>query len=228
MIWAAAPGNASDRPLAPLPVPTISVIGEGRAEAVPDIAGIRIGVTAQAETAAEALAQASEAVRATLARLDAAGIAPRDRQTTGLSLQPVWHYAREGDTPPRITGYRAENGISVRVRVLDDLGRVLDGVVADGANRLEGLTFSLADPEPLRDEARRRAVADARARAELYAEAAGIGLGAVLTISEGQASAPAAPMMRSDIAMISEAAVPIAEGALEITARVQMVFTIAE
>jgi uncharacterized protein YggE len=228
LLWAAAPGQASDRPLAPSPVPTISVTGEGRAEAVPDMASIRIGITAQAATAAEALAQSSAAVSDTLDRLDAAGIEARDRQTTGLSLQPDWDYGREGNTPPRIIGYTAQNGVTVRVRDLAMLGGLLDAVVSGGANRLDGLSFTVADPAPLLDEARRRAVADARRRATLYAEAAGVTLGAVLAISDGPGASAAMPMLRSEMAMMSDAAVPIAEGEVELSARVQIVYAIAE
>lgn len=219
---------AAERPLAPLPVPTIAVTGEGRAEATPDMAHITIGITAQADTAAEALAQTSAAVRDTLARLDAAGIAPRDRQTTGLSLQPVWDYGRNTNAPPRITGFTAQNGVAVRARDLSALGGLLDAVVSGGANRLDGLRFTVAEPQPLMDEARRRAVADARRRAELYAEAAGVTLGAVLSISEGGGGGPIMPLMRSDMAMASESAVPIAEGEVELSARVEMIFAIAE
>jgi len=219
---------AQDRPLAASPVPMITVTGEGRAEAVPDMASIRIGITAQAATAAEALEQASVAVRATLDRLDAAEIAARDRQTTGLSLQANWDYGRGNNTPPRITGYTAQNGVTVRVRDLSILGGLLDSVVSGGANRLDGLTFTVAEPAPLLDEARRRAVADARRRAELYAEAAGVALGPVLAITDTPGGSPVVPLMRSDMAAMSESAVPIAEGEIEMTARVQMVFTIAE
>lgn len=224
-----ATAYSGDRPLAPVPVPTISVTGEGRAEAVPDMASIRIGIMVEAPTAAEALAQASEAVRATLALLDDAGIAARDRQTTGLSLNPNRDYGRTGNGPARITGYTAQNGVTVRVRDLSMLGALLDLVVSEGgANRLDGLSFSLADPAPLRDAARRDAVADARRRAELYAEAAGVRLGPVLAISDGAAGGPVVPLMRADMVAMSEAAVPIAEGEIELTARVQMVFAIAE
>ncbi len=222
------PAAAEGRPMAAAPMPKISVTGEGRAEAAPDMASIRIGITARAPTAAEALAETSEAVRATLDRLDAAGIAPRDRQTTGLSLQPDHDYGRNSTREPRIVGYTAQNGVSIRVRDLSVLGELLDAVVADGANRLDGLSFGLADPGPVLDSARRRAVADARSRAELYAEAAGVTLGPVLSISDGRSSGPIMPMMRADQPMMAEAAVPIAEGEVEMTAQVQIVFAIAE
>lgn len=223
----AAPA-AAERPLAPLPVPTIAVSGEGRAEAIPDMAHITIGITAQAETAAEALAQASASVRDTLDRLDAAGIAPRDRQTTGLSLQPVWDYGRNTNAPPRITGFTAQNGVAVRLRDLSLLGGLLDAVVSGGANRLDGLRFAVAEPQPLLDEARRRAVADARRRAELYAGAAGVTLGQVLSISEGGGGGPIMPLMRAEMSMASDSAVPIAKGEVELSARVEMIFAIAE
>jgi len=206
---------------------TITVTGEGRAEAVPDMAHVTIGITAEAPTAQEALRHSSEAVTQTLALLDAAGIAPRDRQTSGLSLSPVWDYGR-GDRPPRITGYRASNAVAVRLRDLAMLGAVLDGAVAEGANRLEGLSFVLSDPEPVMDEARRRAVADARRKAGLYAQAADVVLGPVQLLAEIGDQPQGRPLgLRAESAMLADASVPVAEGELEFVARVQIVFGIA-
>lgn len=205
---------------------TLTVSGEGRAEAVPDMATITLGMTAEAPTAAEALRETSAAIAAALMALDAAGIAPRDRQTTGLSLSPVWDHGRNTNRPPQIIGYRASNGLSVRVRELSALGELLDLVVADGANQLAGLTFSLSDPVPAMDEARRNAVADARRKAELYAEAAGVTLGPLLRLSETGAVTPRPMQMRGDMMMAEAAAVPIAEGELSLRATVDLVFEI--
>ena len=206
---------------------TIVVTGEGRAEAVPDMATVTLGMTAEAPTAAEALRATSEAITKALAVLDAAGIEARDRQTTGLSLSPVWDYGRDGSRPPRITGYRASNGLAVRVRDLSGLGALLDAVVADGANQLAGLTFSLSDPVPAMDAARRNAVADARRKAELYAEAAGVGLGPLIRLSEAGTVTPRPMSMRSEMVLADAAPVPIAEGEVALRATVELVFEIA-
>ena len=134
-------GSAS---LAKDAVPMITVTGEGVIEAVPDVATVMIGVTTQGATAAEALASNTTALNAVLARLTAAGIAPRDMQTSNLSLNPNW--TGYDSATPTISGYVASNMLTVRVRALDSLGSVLDAAVADGANTLNGLTFGLADP----------------------------------------------------------------------------------
>lgn len=201
-------------------IPQISVTGEGEVAAAPDLATITLGVTTEARTAAEALAANSAALAAVVANLKAAGIEPRDIQTTGLSLNPVW--SGYSDRPQRIEKFQAVNGVTVRVRDIARTGAVLDAAVKDGANTLNGLSFGMADPRPLLDEARARAVADARRRAELLAAAAGVTLGRVLTIGEAGGYAPPAPMYRSD-AMVA-AAPPVEGGEVTIRAQVTVVW----
>lgn len=205
----------------------ISVSGEGRIAAVPDMATVQIGVNREAETASEALAAASEAARAMLEELAAAGIEPRDVQTSGLTLNPQWDHRPNREDGPRITGYMAANSVTVRVRDLADLGDVLDATVASGANNFGGLSFGLAAPDALRAEARAAAVEDARGRAQDLADAAGVALGPVQSIEEPDSgSRPPSVMMRADMAM--ESAVPVAPGEMEVSARVNMVFAIGE
>ncbi|SNR55719.1 SIMPL domain-containing protein [Puniceibacterium sediminis] len=206
--------------------PTLSVSGEGTAFATPDVATITLGVTAQSETAADAMAQTSEIGARILERLTAMGVAARDVQTSDLSLNPIWSNRPVDNQQPKITGFEASNRVTIRVQQLDTLGDVLGAVLEDGANRLGGLSFGLKDPAPLLDEARRDAVADAMARAKVYAEAAGVTLGPVVSISEGGTSTPRPEMMMSLRA--SDMAVPVAEGETGITASVNMVFSIGE
>lgn len=213
-----APGFAQEAP-----APMITVTGEGVVEAAPDIATLTIGVTTQGDTAAAALAANSTALDAVLARLTAAGIEPRDMQTSNLSLNPNWTGYDSG--APKITGFVASNMLTVRVRALDSLGAVLDASVADGANTLNGLTFGLANPDPVLDEARKEAVANARAKAELLAEAAGVKLGKVVSISETAGYQPPMPMFRQDAA---SAAPPVQGGELGMTATVTIFYSIAE
>lgn len=150
----------------------ITVTGEGRVAAAPDMATLRLGAAAEAKEAGEALRQTSDITQRILDRLGEAGIEARDIQTSGLSLSPLRQNYREGTAEtPGIAGYAASNGVTVRLRDLDRLGEVLDAVVSDGANTLDGLSFGLQEPRPLMDEARQLAVADARAKAELYAKA---------------------------------------------------------
>jgi hypothetical protein len=203
-------------------VPTITVSAEGRVEVAPDMASLRVGVVERAASPAEALERASAATRAMLERMAAAGIAPRDLQTSDLALDAVWRHDRERDEM-QIAGYEARNVVTVRVRDLARLGQVLDEAVTVGANRFDGLRFGLSDPGAATDEARRRAVAEALRRAALHADAAGVPLGPVLRIVEEGSSAPRPQTMRgADMAEASP--VPVAEGELEITARVTVHF----
>lgn len=206
-------------------VPHISVTGEGRVDAVPDMATVSLGVTTQGATAAEAMTANSAAVQAVLDRLVAAGIAARDVQTSGLSLNPQWSNYESGPQQT-IEGYVAANMVTVRVRALDTLGSVLDAAVADGANTLNGLGFGLANPEPALQEARAKAVQDSRARAETLAAAAGVTLGRVLSITEGGFSSPAPmPMYKAEAAM---SAVPVAEGEIGLSVTATVVWEIAQ
>lgn len=216
-----APGGVAAQEAA-AQAPAIIVTGEGRVEAAPDMATLHIGVRARAETPGAALEEMSDRAGAVLARMEAAGIAARDLQTSELRLAPVWQ--RDRDEPePRLIGHEATTRVTVRLRDLAGLGAVLDAAVADGADSFDGLEFGIAEPRALADEARRRAVADALRKAELYAEAAGVPLGPVSRITEAATGTPR-PMMLRDAPMAMEAAVPIAEGELEITARVTLHF----
>ncbi|MEL7212674.1 MAG: SIMPL domain-containing protein [Pseudomonadota bacterium] len=202
----------------------IIVTGEGRITAVPDMATVRMGVTGEAVSAADAMAQVSETMTRVQAVLEAAGVEARDIQTTALQLNPRWdnRVTRDGEAP-QIVGYLAENGISVRVRDLSQLGDVLGAVVADGANQFRGLSFDVADRAPLLEEARRAAVAEARAKATLYADAAGVSLGRMIELREGGVHMPSP--MRAEMRMMSaDTAVPVAEGEIEISASVTMIF----
>lgn len=205
----------------------ISTSGTGAVEAAPDMATITLGVTQEARLATEAMDAGSAAARAVLTRVEQAGIAPRDVQTSDVSLQPVWSRdSVSNNTTPRVTGYVARNTLSIRVRDLDTLGAILDAVVQEGANTFNGLRFSLQNPEPVIAEARAAAVKDAMARAEQLAAAAGVTLGAVRSISES--GGRFRPEMMEMAAARVAADVPIAAGELSMTAQVSMVFEIAE
>src|SRR5688500_18375838 len=161
------------------------------------------GVTTQGQTAAEALAENSRAMTQVIAALKRAGIAERDIQTSNLSISPIYQdpnrdaimAARSSGQPyvplppelsvPRIIGYTASNNVSVRQRKLDDFGTVIDTLAAAGANQINGPMFQMDDQEPALDEARLDAIAAARARAELYANATGLRIVRILAINEG-------------------------------------------
>lgn len=207
----------------------ITVTGEGSVAVAPDMATVQMGVVSEAATAGAAMAANSEQVAALLAQLTQLGIEARDVQTSSVGLNPV--YAPRGpDAPqgeaPRIQGFEAQNMLAIRVRDLDRLGAVMDQAIAAGANTVYGLNFGLQDPTPLLDEARRAAVADARRKAELYAAAAGVGLGEVERISEPQAGMrPMADM--GTMRMAKAEAVPVATGEMEIAAQITIVWGIA-
>lgn len=216
----ACPGLAAAQDLQP----QIAVQGEGVVAAEPDMAIISMGVTREARTASAAMDGASAATADVLASVKAAGIEPRDVQTSSISLSPNWDHTRSG--PPVVNGYVASNQLSVRVRDLAELGGLLDRVVGDGANTMNGLSFAVAEPRPLEDEARTAAVKDARAKAELLAAAAGVTLGPVISIAEAGSFAPPGAMMRT-MADESAMAVPVAAGEIEYRISVSVVFGIA-
>ncbi|MEM1075840.1 MAG: SIMPL domain-containing protein [Pseudomonadota bacterium] len=205
----------------------ITTTGTASVDAAPDLAMIRVGVTHQARVAGDALDQTSASMQQVLARLESLGVEPRDLQTTGLSLQPIWSRQNNGsEAPPRVTGYVARNGLTVRVRNLEELGLILDSVIQDGANTFDGLAFSLQDPEAIMAEARADAVALAMAKARQLAKAADVVLGPVLSISEG-GSAPRPVMMETSAARMASD-VPTASGEISLVARVTMEFQIME
>ena len=203
---------------------TITVMGQGEVTASPDMAIVRLGVTTNAGTAREALASNSAAMEEVIARLAELGVEDRDLQTSTLDLGPRYDEGTRGE--PIAAGFTARNVLTVRVRELDRLGRILDAVAGDGANTFEGLTFGMIDPQPLNDEALRRAVADARREAEILAREAGVALGEVVTIDAAADTYPR-PM---DMAMSRMAAesVPVASGELEMVATARVVFAIGE
>ena len=202
----------------------ITVTGEGRVSSEPDMAVIVLGVTREARTASEAMRGTSEALTKVLRDVKSAGVEPRDVQTSSISLSPRWDHSKN-NAPPRVTGYVASNTLTIRARDLDRLGNLLDDVVGSGANTMHGLSFAIAEPRPLEDEARTAAVKDARAKAALLAEAAGVELGAVVTIREGQPSTSGGPFVQGR-AMMESAAVPVASGEVDIRIFVTVVFQI--
>ena len=199
----AAPALAqSDAP------PSISVTGEGTVSVPPDQAQIDGGVSSDAKTAREATDANNAAMGKVLLALKGAGIDEKDYQTSRLSLQPQYAPNRSGPSP--VVGYRASNRVTVRLRDVAKVATIIDVLVASGANELGGINFTVSQASKLLDEAREKAVADARRKAEIYAKAAGVTLGEPLGISE---EGGAAPVFRGKMAagMVASAA-PVAQG----------------
>ena len=200
---------------------SMQITGHGEVVAAPDTAYVTSGVTSQGTTAKEALDANNADMAALIETLKAAGIDSVDIQTSGFSVSPNYVYSDARDAngyqlPPKIVGYTVTNGVTVHIRDLADLGAVLDQAVTVGANTISGVTFAVEDPAELYNQARKLAFADALAKGELYAEAAGTELGALALISEQTGyNAPQPYMFKAEAAMaVDRAVVPVEVGQL--------------
>lgn len=225
----------------------LSLTAEGESRRVPDVATFSAGVVTQAETASDALRENSAKMDRVIAALTRAGVADRDIQTSAINLSPVYSNpereamvrARQlgqpyAPPPPeeqvrRIVGYEARNTVQVRVRDLSKMGRVIDTLVSVGANEVNGPNFTLDEEQAALDEARAEAVAKGRARAELYARAAGLRVGRILSISEGGGYYPVRQIMVTGSRMappppMPERDAPVAPGELSLGVNVAMQF----
>ncbi|MCD7060212.1 SIMPL domain-containing protein [Pelagibacterium xiamenense] len=204
--------------------PQMVLSGTGTVLATPDMATITTGVTTQAETARAALDANTAAMDELIGVLQSAGLAPRDIQTSDFSVSPQYVYSDRRDEsgftpPPEIAGYQVSNAVTITVRDLDSLGAVLDQAVTVGANTINGISFSVADTAEIMAQARRRAVEDAIKKADIYADAAGITLGDIVSITEQpQGGAPQPMMARAEMAFDSAVPVQAGEMSYEVTA----------
>ena len=209
--------------------PVISVSGTGEVQSAPDVAFVDAGVTTSGATAADALSANTKAMSQLIDTLKAANIEARDIQTSNFSVNPNYVYSDERDAngytkPPKIVGYQVSNTVTVRVRDLAALGSILDKAVSVGANTVNNIAFSVADPAELYDQARKEAFKDARAKADLYAEAAGVSLARILNISEQQNyNPPPRPYAMKAMAQADAAApVPVQAGELSFSVDVSV------
>ncbi len=208
------------------PMARLTVAGQGQATTQPDLATINLGVSTRAATAAEAMTQNAGAQAKVIETLKAEGIEARDIQTAGLNLTPWMDYSDNGQSP-RLAGYAAQNSVTVRVRDIAGLGVVLDKLIASGANEISGITFSREDMTATEDEARIKAVADARRRAEIMAEAAGMKLGPLMALSDVPMDSGPMPMSRLAIAGDGKMGIaPIEAGELAVTTSVTAVYAL--
>jgi len=211
--------------VAETPMRQVVVQGTGQVAVVPDMAVVTIGVENRAANAAQAMAGTSEKVARLIEIANETGVALRDLQTSQLNLRTDYVHSNNGQ-PPQIAGYIASNMLTIRLRDIDAAPETLDRLVSAGANQLHGVQFTVQDPTPHMNEARRLAVADAMAKANLYAEAAGVKTGAVLRIEEPQ-SGGSFPMMRMEMAT-APSGVPMAAGEQNISANILVVIEIAD
>ena len=201
----------------------VTVTGNGKVFYVPDIGYISVGVSAEGKTAAEAWEKNRVIVERLFEVLRRLGIDAKDMQTSGLNISP--RYVHRTNQEPELVGYTVRYDLRVTVRKLGDMGKVLDQLVEGGANRRMNISFGCADPEKLLDEARTRAVADARKKAKLYATAAGGRLGKVLSISE-QSYLPVRQLAYEHQPDSGGKGIPLAVGEQELSVQVHLSYAL--
>jgi uncharacterized protein YggE len=190
-----APAFAQGMPTQTISGTRLDIVATGEVTRVPDIVRIGAGVVTTAPTASGALQENARRMDSVRAALRRAGIAERDIQTSQLNLQPDYRHDQNGNQP-QLIGYRASNEVMVRFRNIADTGKILDALVAQGANQINGPMLGIDKPEGALDEARTKALAAARARADLYARSLGKRVGRILSVSEGGGGIYPQPMMR--------------------------------
>ena len=161
----------------------LDISASGEVTRVPDLAVISAGVVARSATASAALQETADKMDRVITALKRAGVDDRDIQTSSVSLNPEYRYPE--NQSPQLTGYSASNQVTVRFRDIRNSGKILDALVGVGANQINGPSMTIEHPEAALDEARTRAIAQGRARAELYARALGMQVARVVSISEG-------------------------------------------
>jgi uncharacterized protein YggE len=203
---------------------TIVVSGTGRVAVDPDVADLRLGVAVSRPTVEAARSAAADAMTAIMAAVMTAGVAQRDVRTALLSVQPRYDY-RDGK-PPTLVGYDLANIVELTARDLTSLGAIVDGALSAGATSLDGLSFRVDDPRDAERTARSAAVAEARSRAEVLAQAAGVAIAGVADIVEG-GPPPSWPQPKAARMLAAEAGTPIETGTTEISVTVTVTFRIA-
>lgn len=195
--------NAQTTPFVATDGTLLNVSALGEAKRVPDVARMSTGVVTRATDANAAMRANAEQMAKVVAAIKAAGIAERDVQTTGINLNPTYQY--RDNQPPVITGYEAHNTVSITVRDVAKLGKILDTLTSVGANQINGPSFDVDKKDEALDEARQKAIASAQTRAEMYAKTLGMKVRRIVSINEGGSFNPPVPMMRA-MAMKAEAA----------------------
>lgn len=214
------------------PETTLAITATGDAMRAPDIAFITTGVQTEAETAQDAMAKNRVAMNGVFDALEAAGIPERDIQTSNFSLNPRYEYPRTNDGGNRrvLVGYTVSNTVNIKVSDLDNLGATLDSLVEAGGNTFNGIRFGLEDDTGARNEARQAAMAEALARAELYADAAGYDVARIVTINEYESHGGPQPqmMMERAMAMDASAPTPISGGEVGYSVQINVTFELTQ
>lgn len=202
----------------------LNISAQAEARRVPDVATLSAGVVTQAVDGNTAMRENAVQMDKVMAAIKAAGIAERDIQTSGINLSPQYRYA--DNEAPKITGYQASNTVSLKVRDITRLGKVLDSLAAQGANQINGPSFEIDQPEPVYDEARLAALKKAQARAETYAKSLGLRVRRIVSISEGSSGGfrPPMPMMAMARAGKAEMDTAVAPGETTLSVSLDVVF----
>ena len=219
--------------------PRIEVSGTGKIAAPPDFATITLGVEKEGRTATEALRANAESMNALMAKLKNHGIALKQIQTSRFSVTPKYNEPRRNargvvDDPDfirRIVGYNVSNSVYVKVRELSKLGSILDSVIEAGANEIRGISFGVENPDKFHDESMRRAMDDAKRKANLLAHESGVLVGSPILIqaSEGRVSVYQFDLLQScPNPSYSPSPTPIAGGEIDFTMTVQVTYTLIE
>jgi uncharacterized protein YggE len=217
----AAEGSASSD------TPSIVMTGTGEATGVPDQLVFSLTVRTSASDVSQALASANTATRNVLRAVSEHGVARRDVQTTGLSIEALYDYS--GNGPPVITGYSASESLSVLVRSLPDAGSVIGTAVKAGGNavRLHDVRLQIGDEDALLHAARDKAFAEAKAKAEQYAAASGRQLGEVTSVREVHVTPRITPVYGAALASADLSKVPIRAGSVDLKVTVSVVWSFA-
>ncbi|MGY0798123.1 SIMPL domain-containing protein [Lysobacter sp. A286] len=201
----------------------LAVSAQGEAQRVPDIANLSTGVVTQAADAEAAMQANAEQMTRVVAAIRKAGVAERDIQTSGISLNPQYRYA--DNQPPTITGYEARNTVNITVRDIGDLGSIIGTLTSVGANQIHGPSFEVDDKQSAYDEARRSAIDTARARAQMYAESLDMKVRRIVSISEGNGGfGPPVPMMAMARMEKASADAPVSPGENTLSVNLDVVF----
>ena len=217
----AAPAAAQVQALA-IAGTRLDINATGEATRIPDVAIISAGVSTRQSTASAAIQENASRMQRVLAALKRAGIAERDIQTSSINLNPEYRY--QDNQAPQLVGYSASNQVSVRFRDIRNSGKILDALVAEGANQINGPTLTIDKPEAALDEARAKAIADGQRRAEFYARALGRRVVRLVSVGEGGGSFPTPPMIVAERSLSMAADTKIVPGEQKLQVTLSMVF----
>jgi hypothetical protein len=204
---------------------TVSLAAIGDVKITPDRASLNLGVNIEAPAAAQAMRQNATQMAAVIASLKAQGVPDRDIRTQGLNLQTNYAYAP--NQPPRLTGYRASNTVSVIIEDMDKVGPLLDAAVAAGANQVNSINFSLKNPAAAEDQARAEAIKALKAKAEIYAQANGLRVARLVRMSEGPGAPVVQPFALNEVVVTAArigAQTPVSAGEMDVRVQVNAVY----